>query len=98
MRTLLTALLLCTSGCATIATRYDDHFNAADDAMYPATLADCYMVGSIWDQMDGGCFSIFFTIIVLPDFIPSVVTDTVIFPYDFTIWATGTRAKWQRGH
>lgn len=84
-RTLISLLvgltLLC--GCATIDTRCNKKLNKLEN-LYPATRTDLFLECYMFQEFDGlGCFGL--CLIVIPDFIPSIITDTILLPYDITL-------------
>ena len=80
---ILSLFVLCTCGCATIDTRYNKKLNKLE-SVYPATRTDIFLECYMFQEFDGlGCLGL--CIIVIPDFIPSIIIDTLLLPYDITL-------------
>lgn len=78
MRRQLVALLLASSGCATLD--YRGHGKARDQKPFPATWANCKVIGHVLSEgHEASAFIVFTNVVDLPF---SLLFDTVLLPYD----------------
>jgi uncharacterized protein YceK len=87
MKLAIAALILfVVSGCASYYTRISNASGSNDGQLYPAARADVFAVGALctFEELHG-----MWVLVPLPvvDLVPSLVTDTLLLPYDgFILW------------
>jgi len=81
MNKVVAMILLLASGCATSEVR----FGREESVVYPATYADCSLVETAIDEQATLLLFVLSPLLAL-DFGCSIISDTVLLPYDLVRW------------